>query len=138
MNPRPDERSSIRMAARLDPTTRTKVDALAARFHQPRAAVLCHIMHWGLIREQTGPLDQGVSQGPVGHLYFYVGSQLHARMQQAAAAVGVKNASWLRHMVRQITIADVPPSWREEPSGERRTQQSVPFDKRHRHGMLAL
>jgi len=199
VNPRPDERSSIGMAARLDPTTRTKVDALAARFHQPRAAVLCHIMHWGLSREQTGPLDQGVSQGPVHHLYGYVESELHARVQQAAAAVGVKTASWLRSMVHQIAITDVPPSWREEPSGERshdshdydtrfmlrvdepsreqlqhrvdhfdvtkaeiirhliaqatpedfpqswqlkaaerRTQQSVPFDKRHRHGMLAL
>jgi len=43
--------TSIRMDARLDSATRTKVDALAARFHRPRAAVLCHIMQWGLSRE---------------------------------------------------------------------------------------
>jgi hypothetical protein len=30
----------IRMDARLDQTTRAKVDDLAQRFHQPRAAVL--------------------------------------------------------------------------------------------------
>jgi Ribbon-helix-helix protein, copG family len=32
------------MDARLDATTRAKVDELAQRFHQPRAAVVCHIM----------------------------------------------------------------------------------------------
>jgi hypothetical protein len=36
--------SSIHMNARLDSTTWAKVDDLAKRFHQPRAAVLCHIM----------------------------------------------------------------------------------------------
>jgi hypothetical protein len=47
------------MDARLDATTRAKVDDLATRFHQRRAAVLCHIMHWGLNRGPTGRLDQG-------------------------------------------------------------------------------
>jgi hypothetical protein len=31
------------MDARLDAVTRQKVDDLATRFHQPRAAVLCHM-----------------------------------------------------------------------------------------------
>ena len=47
------------MDARLDATTRQKVDDLARHFHQPRAAVLRHIMQWGLSREQAGTLDQG-------------------------------------------------------------------------------
>jgi hypothetical protein len=69
VNPPPDHtlsapRASIRMDARLDSATRTKVDDLAARFHRPRAAVLRHIMHWGLRREPTGPLDEVVSHGP--------------------------------------------------------------------------
>jgi hypothetical protein len=34
----------IRLDARLDATTGQKVDDLARHFHQPRAAVLCHIM----------------------------------------------------------------------------------------------
>jgi hypothetical protein len=38
-------RSSIRMNARLDLRARGKVDDLARHFHQPRAAVLCHMMH---------------------------------------------------------------------------------------------
>ena len=40
-----EPRASIRMDARLDATTRAKVDDLAQYFHQPRAAVVCHIMH---------------------------------------------------------------------------------------------
>lgn len=39
-----ESRSSIRMDARLDARTRAKVDDLAKRFHQPRAAVLSYIM----------------------------------------------------------------------------------------------
>ncbi|HEX9870074.1 MAG TPA: hypothetical protein VGC99_16065 [Candidatus Tectomicrobia bacterium] len=134
MNPPPDHtvsapRASIRMDARLDSATRTKVDEFAARFHRPRAAVLCHIMQWGLSREQTGSLDQGASQGQVRHLYGYVESELHARVQQAASAAGVNMAPWLRSMVRQITITDVPASWQEEPSGER-SHDSRDYDTR--------
>jgi predicted DNA-binding protein len=111
--------SSIRMDARLDATTRARVDDLAKRFHQPRAAVLCHIMRWGLSRERIGPLDHGDSQGPVRHLYFYVASGLHDQVQKAAAAAGVKTAPWLRHMVRHITIPEFPASWQEERLEER-------------------
>jgi len=107
------------MNTRLDPTTRQKVDDLAQHFHRPRAAVLCRIMHWGLSREQTEPLDEGEVHGPVRHLYLYVEPKLHERVEKAAAAAGVKTAPWLRHMVRQIKITDFPASWQEERSPER-------------------
>jgi hypothetical protein len=64
----PESRTSIRMDARLDATTRAKVDELATRFHQPRAAVLCHIMRWGLSRGHAEMRDSGASEGPVRHL----------------------------------------------------------------------
>ena len=76
-------------------------------------------MQWGLSREQTGPLDQGESQGPVRHLSLYVASDLHEQVQKAATAAGVKSAPWLRHMVRQITITDFPASWQEATPRER-------------------
>jgi hypothetical protein len=107
------------MDARLDATTRQKVDDPAQHFHQPRAAVLCQIMEWDLSREQTGPLDQGDAQGPVRHLYLYVPSDLRERVENTAAAAGVKVASWLRYMVRQMTMADFPASWQEARSEER-------------------
>jgi predicted DNA-binding protein len=107
------------MDARLDPTTRQKVDDLATHFHRPRAAVLCHIMHWGLSHEQPGPLDQAESLGPVRHLSLYVPSELHEQVQKAATAAGVKAAPWLRHMVRQITITDFPASWQAATPHER-------------------
>jgi predicted DNA-binding protein len=118
------------MDARLDPATRQKVDDLAQHFHRPRAAVLCHIMHWGLSREPTGPLDQGESHGPVGHLYLYVPSELRGQVEKAAAAAGVNIAPWLRYMVRQTTMADFPAS-RQEARSEKRSHDSRTYGKRY-------
>jgi hypothetical protein len=119
MNPAP-ERSSIRMDARLDAATRQKVDDLAQRFHTLRAAVLCHIMHWGLNHGPTGPLDQGESQGPVRHLYLYVESKLHEQVEKAATAAGVTPlpgyaTGWARSRSR------ISP-----PAGRRRHHASAP------------
>jgi hypothetical protein len=77
------ERPSVRTDARLDQTTRQKVDDLARHFHRPRAAVLCHIMQWGISREPTEPIDQGACQGPVRHLHLYVPSDLYEQVQKA-------------------------------------------------------
>jgi len=93
-------RASIRMDARLDAMTRPKVDDLARRFHRPRAAVLSHIMRWGLSYDQGGAPDPGTSQGPVRHLYCYVDADLYDAVRKAAAAAGVQLAPWLRQMVR--------------------------------------
>ena len=115
----PDPRVSTRMGARLDAETQQTVDDLARRSHTPRAAVLCHIMHWGLSRTLLEAIDQGEAQGPVRHLYLSVASTLYERVEKAATAAGVKTAPWLRHMVRQITLTDFPASWQAEPPGER-------------------
>jgi predicted DNA-binding protein len=114
-----EPRASIRTDARLDASTRQKVDECAARFHRPRSAVLCHIMHWGLGREHTETLDQGELQGPVRHFSLYVPSRLHEHIEKAATATGVKTAAWLRHMVRQITVTDFPASWQDATPPER-------------------
>jgi hypothetical protein len=126
VNPPSDHRlgkshSSIRMDARLDPTTRAKVDDLARRFRKPRAAVLGHIRRWGLSRGQAERLDGGESEGPVRHLYLYVDTGLHAQGEKAATAASVKSAPWLRAMVRQITTPDFPASW----------QDATPKDRSH-------
>jgi hypothetical protein len=117
------------MDARLDAVTRAKVDDLAQRFHQSRAAVLCHIMHWGLSRGPTTTLDGGASEGPVRHLSFSVDTALHARVAEAAIATGVKRAPWLRAMVRHITTADFPASWQAERQ-EERSHDSQTYDTR--------
>jgi hypothetical protein len=121
--------SSIRMDARLDQATRQKVDDLAQCFHQPRAAVLCHLMRWGLSRKHTQPVDQGDTQGPVCHLHLCVPSDLHEQVEKAAAAVGAKTAPWLRQMVRRISVTDFPVSWQEGPSGGR-SHDSRHYDTR--------
>jgi hypothetical protein len=68
------------MDARLDAATRQNVDDLAKYFHEPRAAVLCQIMEWGLRRGEI--LDQGKSSGPVRHLSLYVASELHEQCRK--------------------------------------------------------
>ena len=111
--------SSIRTDARLDAATRQKVDDLAHHFHKPRAAVLCHIMRWGLSHGQSGLLNQRESPGQVRHLYCYVPLTLHEDVEKTAIAAGVNTAPWLRHMVRQITLTDFPASWQEATPRER-------------------
>lgn len=134
MNPLSDESphgapASLRMDARLDAATRAKVDELAARFRRPRAAVVCHIMAWGLGQGERAPLDQGESEGPVRHLYLSVDVTLHTRVRQAAAALGVDIAPWLRHMMRRVTLTDFPESWQEEQPAER-SHESRTYGKR--------
>jgi hypothetical protein len=114
-----ESRPGMRRDARLDATTRAKVDDLATRFHQPRAAVLSQIMQWGLSRGQTATLDQGNAQGPVLHLYLYVDAALHEQVEKVATAAGMNIGPWLRSLVRQITIMDCPASWQAERSDER-------------------
>jgi predicted DNA-binding protein len=112
-------RASIRMDARLDATTRQKVDNLARHFRQPRAAVLCQIMEWGLSRERIGPIEQGKSPSQVRHLSLYVASALHEQVEKAATAAGLNTAPWLRHMVCQVTLTDFPASWQAATPRER-------------------
>lgn len=52
------------------------------------------------------------------HLACSVASALHQQVQQAAAAVGVKTAPWLRQMIRQVTPEDFPASWHEGHAAE--------------------
>jgi hypothetical protein len=115
----PKSRTSIRMDARLDARTRAKVDDLANRFHQPRAAVLSYIMEWALSRGQAATRDGGEAEGTVCHLYLYVDTALHARVEQVASAAGMKIAPWLRAMVRQITLTDFPPAGKPSRSARR-------------------
>jgi hypothetical protein len=117
------------MDTRLDAVTRAKVDDLAKHFHQPRAAVVSHIMRWGLGCGPTEMRDGGASEGPVRHLYLYVDTALHDRVEEAAIAAGVMSAPWLRAMVRRITITDFPASWLEE-SSERRSHDSRIYGRR--------
>jgi predicted transcriptional regulator len=117
------------MDARLDAVTRAKVDDLAKHFHQPRAAVVSHIMHWGLSRGQAEMRDGGASEGPVRHLHLYVEIELHEQVEQAATAAGMKIAPWLRAMVRQITLTDFPASWQVERS-EKRSHDSPMYGTR--------
>ena len=108
-----DQAARRRMDARLDADTRQKVDDLASYFRRPRAAVLRHIMHWGLDRGVMATGDQGHTQGPVRHLYVYVEADLYDAVQQTATAAGVRMPPWLRQMMHHISLTDFPGSWQE-------------------------
>jgi hypothetical protein len=90
---RPREpRASIRMDAGLDAMTRAKLENLATAFHQSRAAVLRHVMRWGLGRRWTGKVDQYDLQGPVRHGFVYVESELYQHVQETAIAAVPRTA----------------------------------------------
>jgi hypothetical protein len=97
------------MDASLDAKTRAKLEHLATQFSQSRAAVLRHVMRWGLHREHIGPID-ATAPRPVQHLFFTVDAALHRQVKAAARAAEVDVAPWLRQMMRQITTADFPKS----------------------------
>jgi hypothetical protein len=61
--------------------------------------------------------------------YFYVPSELHERIEKAATAAGANIAPWLRHMVRQMTMVDVPTSW-QEARAEKRSHDSRTYATR--------
>jgi predicted DNA-binding protein len=117
------------MDARLDARTRAKVDDLATRFHQSRAAVVRHIMSWGLNHGWPTPWDQDASHGPVCHLYVYVDAALQKHVAKAATAAGGTIAAWVRQMVRQITLTDFPASW-QEARAEARSHDSRRYGTR--------
>ena len=122
--PDPQPRRSIRMDAGLDAQTRAKLEDLATQFGRSRAAVLRHVMDWGLRRKHPGPIDDTTSN-PVQHLFFIVGPELHRQVKDAAQSAGVDVAPWMRHMMRRVTTADFPESWRagkingRKPEGQR-------------------
>jgi hypothetical protein len=66
--------------------TRAKLEDLATAFPQSRAAVLRHLMRWGLGRRRTGKVDQYDPQGPVRHGFIYVASELCHHVQETAIA----------------------------------------------------
>jgi hypothetical protein len=77
------------------------------------AARLAIILCGGTLTVTIHGDDRGAlpSHGPVHDLYFYVASELQARVEKAETAAGVNIASWIRQMVRQITMTDFPASW---------------------------
>jgi hypothetical protein len=61
----------------------------------------------------------------VRHLHLYVPADLYARVEQAATAAGLPIAPWLRHMVRQIAMTDLPAFWQDVAPTERSQDSQV-------------
>jgi predicted DNA-binding protein len=135
MNPPPDHnsrvpRSTVRMDARLDAMMRAKLEDLAAAFHRSRAAVLREVMQWGLGRGPVRKPQRDDTHGPFRSLFFEVKADLHQQVGEAARAVGMDVAPWLRHLLREITVADFPASWRAGDVPCRRTRGGRSHDSR--------
>jgi hypothetical protein len=92
----PGSRVSLRLEARLDAATRETIADLADPFHQPRAAVVCHIRHWGLSRRPTENCDGRASEGAVRHVFLSVDTAWHEHIERAASAAGMTLVPWLR------------------------------------------
>jgi predicted transcriptional regulator len=130
VTPSPDHtpreaRTSIRMDAGLDKMTREKLEDLARAFHQSRAAVLRHVMRWGLTRVKTGTVDQHDLHGPVCHIFITIERELHEQVHEAAMGAGGNVTPWLRHLMLQVAVSDFPASWQTAAREPTRTGQSL-------------
>jgi hypothetical protein len=68
-------------------------------------------MQWGLAHMQGWSIDPSIPDRP--HLvHLRVESERLQQVQDAPDAHGVSVAAWLRHAMRQVTIEDLPASWR--------------------------
>jgi hypothetical protein len=124
----PQPRRSVRMDAALDEQTRGKLEHLAMAFHCSRAAVLRHVMRWGLV--QRGPIVMRVPRH-ITSCFFMVDAALHRQVKAAATDAGSDVAPWLRHMMRQITRADFPKSWQARQTERRNATAPRSHDSRH-------
>jgi hypothetical protein len=123
-------RASVRMDACLDAMTRAKVDEWATAFHRSRGAVLREVLQWGMTRQAMGEIEHVDVQGPTTHLFFVVDVTLHQDVGKAARGARLDVASWLRHMIREITAADFPRSWQVAAQGIPRPQASPRVSRR--------
>jgi predicted DNA-binding protein len=112
-------RYSVRYQARLDAETSANLEGLARTFHRKRAAILRHMMQWGLTQIEEGTIDMAVP-GTVRTLSLLLEPELLQQVQEAAAAHGASVAVWVRYVLRQVTPDDFPTSWHAEASQEGR------------------
>jgi hypothetical protein len=102
---------SVRQQARLDSGTRAKLEALVITFHKKRAQSLQYVMQWGLARTRGWTVDPSTPDHPQ-LVHLLVAPELCQQVREAADAHGVSVAAWLRHAMRQATLADFPAGWR--------------------------
>jgi hypothetical protein len=63
------------------------------------------------------------------HLHLYVASELRAREEKAATAMGVAASPWLSHVVRRVTLRDSPTGWREATPRARSHDSPTPAER---------
>jgi predicted transcriptional regulator len=116
MNSRSDQlprhrRYTARHQARLDEEAYAKLEELAAAFHRKRAAILRYVMQWGLSHGKDRTIDQSIPAS-VQLVPVLLEPELLQQVQDAADIHGASVAAWVRHAMRQVTIEDLPASWR--------------------------
>jgi predicted transcriptional regulator len=133
VNTAPDRRDrqrsySVRHQARLDTEMHAKLEELAHTFRRTHAAILRHVMQWGIADGKAWTIDRSIPAA--GHpLTMVVDREFLRQVQAAAAAHGASVAAWERHAMRQVTLEDFAPSWR---AGETvsRSHESRAYGKR--------
>jgi hypothetical protein len=110
--PQPRQRRySVRCQARLDAETQAKLVVLTKTFHRKHAQILRQVMRWALAHTEGWTIDPSIPDRTY-LVHMLVEPELLRQVQDAAAAHGVSVAAWLRHALRQVTLADFPASWR--------------------------
>jgi predicted transcriptional regulator len=121
-------RYSVSRQARLDAETHAKLEELANTFHRKRAAILRHVMQWGLAHTTGWMVDPSIPDRP-RLVHMLMDPELYQQVQDAADAHGASVATWLRYAMRQVTPDDFPPSWRTGDIASR-SHDSGYYDRR--------
>jgi predicted transcriptional regulator len=118
----------------LDAGTHRKLMHFVTAFRRSQSEVIRQVLQWGLTHGQGWQLDRGRRPAP-HHIVVRLEPELRHQVEAAARAAGGDISAWLRHAVRQVTVADFPASWqaaRREPTarGSTRSHDSRHYRKR--------
>jgi predicted transcriptional regulator len=119
---------SVRYEARLDAETHAKVEGLAHTLHRTCAAVLRHVLQWGLTDTHGWTIER-TEPATVRTLHVLLDPALLQQVQAAARAQGTSIAAWLREAVRRVTPAAMPDRGRLEEA-EVRSHDSPTYPQR--------
>jgi predicted transcriptional regulator len=117
------QRYTARLEVHLDQATQTTITRFVTVFRRSRAAVLRHVLEWGLTQGQGWTIDRHRPSGRTQRASLRLEPELRERLEAAATAAGGDISAWLRHAVHLVTVADFPASWQAASAEQGRVPQ---------------
>lgn len=114
----------------LDAETHKKLTRFVTAFRRSQSEVIRQVLPWGLTHGQSWQVDRGRRPAP-HHIVVRLEPELRQQVEEAATTAGGDISSWLRHALRQVTVADFPASWQAGKADTRGTIRGRSHDSRY-------